>query len=212
MALQRALTVDNVLAKKYKLINFTGEWYEAFDKPEMSGVWFVWGNSGNGKTSFIIQMIKELAKFDKVLINSREEGTRHTLQKSLINFNMRDVGKSKVHFVNEGIDNLITRLKMKQSHRIVIIDSFQYMQINYKEYIRFKEQFPDKLLIFISHADGKSPEGRSAKSVKFDAGLKIYVEGYRAFSHGRYKGPKEEYDIWPERALRYWGKKPGIEI
>lgn len=84
MALQRALTVDNVLAKKYKLIDFTGEWYEAFDKPEMGGVWFVWGNSGNGKTSFIIQMIKELSKFDKVLVNSREEGTRHTLQKSLI--------------------------------------------------------------------------------------------------------------------------------
>jgi len=212
MALQRALTVDNVLAKKYKLIDFTGEWYDAFDKPEMSGVWFVWGNSGNGKTSFLIQMIKELAKFDKVLVNSREEGTRHTLQKSLINFNMRDVGKSKVHFVNEGIVDLTTRLKLKKSHRIVVIDSFQYMQISYKEYIRFKEQFPDKLLIFISHADGKSPEGRSAKSVKFDAGLKIYVEGYRAFSHGRYKGAKEEYDIWPKKALKYWGTEPGEQI
>lgn len=212
MALKRALTVQNILDKKYKLIDFTGAWYDAFKKPEMTGVWFIWGNSGNGKTNFVIQLIKELAKFDNVLLNSREEGTKHTMQENLIKFNMSEAKDNKVHFVDEPINDLTARLKMKKSARIVVIDSFQYMQINYKEYIRFKEQFPDKLLIFISHADGKSPEGRSAKSVKFDAGLKIYVEGYRAFSHGRYKGPKEEYDIWPERALRYWGKKPGIEI
>ena len=205
MALKRALTVQNILDKKYKLFDFTDKWFDAFDRPEMEGVWFIWGNSGNGKTSFVIQLIKELAKFDKVLLNSREEGTRHTLKKSLINFNMSDVGKNNIHFVDEPLNDLVTRLKQKKSHRIVVIDSFQYMMMSYKDYIDFKSQFPDKLIIFISHADGKLPSGRSAKSVKFDAGLKIWVEGYRAFSHGRYKGKKETYDIWPERALRYWG-------
>lgn len=41
------------------------------------------------------------------------------------------------------------------------------------------------LIIFISHADGKNPAGRSAKSVMYDASLKIYIEGYRAFSKGK---------------------------
>ena len=206
MALKRALTVQNILDKKYKLFDFTGKWFDAFDKPEMTGVWFIWGNSGNGKTSFVIQLIKELANFDKVLLNSREEGTRHTLKKSLLNFNMSDVGNNRVHFVDEPISDLVTRLKMKKSRRIVVIDSFQYMMMSYKDYIEFKSLFPYKLIIFISHSDGKSPAGRSAKSVKFDASLKIWIEGYRAFSHGRYKGEKETYDIWPEKALKYWGE------
>jgi hypothetical protein len=206
MALKRALTVKNILDKKYKLFDFTGAWYDAFRKPEMTGVWFIWGNSGNGKTSFVIQMIKELARFDNVLLNSREEGTKHTMQENLIKFNMNEASANKVHFVDETINDLTARLKMKKSARIVVIDSFQYMMLSYKEYIEFKQLFPDKLIIFISHADGKNPAGRSAKSVKFDAGLKIWVEGYRAFSHGRYKGPTEEFDIWPEKAMRYWGE------
>ena len=70
MALKRALTVQNILDKKYKLIDFTGAWYDAFKKPEMTGVWFIWGNSGNGKTSFVIQLIKELAKFDNVCLTA----------------------------------------------------------------------------------------------------------------------------------------------
>jgi hypothetical protein len=50
------------------------------------------------------------------------------------------------------------------------------------------------------------PAGRSAKSVMYDAKLKIFTEGYRAFSKGRYIGSKGHYDIWPERARTYFGK------
>ena len=95
---------------------------------------------------------------------------------------------------------------MKKSARIVVIDSFQYTLMSYRDYLAFKQQFPDKLIIFISHADGKNPAGRSAKSVMYDASLKIYIEGYRAFSKGRYIGEKGYFDIWPERALKYWGE------
>ena len=72
--------------------------------------------------------------------------------------------------------------------------------------IEFKEQHRNKLIIFISHAKGRLPKGRSGESVMFDASLKIYVEGYRAFSKGRFIGPKGYYDIWPEEAARYWGE------
>lgn len=205
MAIKRALTVQNIFDKRYKLFDFSGLWFEAFDRPEMSGVWFVWGNSGNGKTSFIIQLIKVLCTFENVVFNSLEEGAGHTLRKSFENFGMSDV-KSKLHIVSEPLADLTKRLKMKKSARIVVIDSFQYTLMSYRDYLAFKQQFPDKLIIFISHADGKNPAGRSAKSVMYDASLKIYIEGYRAFSKGRYIGEKGYFDIWPERALKYWGE------
>jgi hypothetical protein len=206
MALKRALTVDNILDKVYDLIEWTGEWYDAFLQPETTGIWFIWGNSGNGKTSFILQLIKVLSGFFKILFNSREEGTTHTLRKSFEDFHMKDA-HGKLLVVNESIEDLKVRLRMKKSPHVVIIDSFQYMQMSYRDYLAFKEEFGQKkLIIFISHADGKMPAGRSAKSVMYDAKLKIYTEGYRAFSKGRYIGSVGYYDIWPERALIVWGE------
>jgi hypothetical protein len=205
MAIKRALTIQNIVDKNYKLFDFKGEWFDAFDCPETTGVWFIWGNSGNGKTSFVLQLIKCLSKFEKVLFISREEGTRHTLKKSLVNFGMLDV-KKRVLVENENMEALTNRLKQKQSAKIVVIDSFQYTQMSYKDYLNFKEQFPNKLIIFISHADGKLPSGRSAKSVMYDATLKIWVEGYRAFSKGRYIGKNGgEFTIWEKMAIDYWG-------
>jgi len=204
MAIKRAFTVQNIFDKKYDLFDFEGEWYDAFDQPETTGVWFIWGNSGNGKTSFILQLIKELSQFENILFNSREEGTSHTLRKSFDNFSMADV-KKKLLVVNENMEELTKRLKQKKSPKVVIIDSFQYTQMSYFQYLRFREQFPNKLIIFISHADGKSPSGRSAKSVMYDATLKIWVEGYRAFSKGRYIGETGYFTIWEKRAKQYWG-------
>ena len=89
---------------------------------------------------------------------------------------------------------------------IVVIDSFQYTQMSFKEYQGFKARHRDKLLIFISQADGNKPSGRTAVSVMYDAALKIWVEGYRAISKGRYFGSKGYYTIWEERANIYWGE------
>ena len=39
----------------------------------------------------------------------------------------------------------------------------------------------------------------------YDASLKIYVEGFRAFSKGRFFGSVGHFTIWDEGAVRYWG-------
>lgn len=45
----RALTVKEVLKQKKKTFAFKGKWKDAFGEPERTGVWFIWGKSGNGK-------------------------------------------------------------------------------------------------------------------------------------------------------------------
>ncbi|MDD3686455.1 MAG: hypothetical protein PHE56_06780 [Bacteroidales bacterium] len=202
--LKKPLTVKNLIDKKYKLLSWEGEWHEAFANPEMAGTWFIWGKSGNGKTNFVLQIIKELAKSEKVLLNSLEESSALSMQNSFKRNAMLDV-KKNVLLVSDGYDGIIERLHRRNSPNIVVIDSFQYLQINYQQYIVLKETFPKKLFIFVSHADGSAPAGRPAKSVMFDASLKIYVEGYRAFSKGRYIGTKGYYNVWHEGAVQYWG-------
>ena len=119
---------------------------------------------------------------------------------------MMDVNRRFLLLNAESMEELNIRLHRQKSPDIVVIDSFQYTMMNFKQYKEFREANRKKLLIFISHADGKLPAGRSARSVMFNADLKIYVEGYRAFSKGRYIGPRKYFDVWPEEAKRYWGE------
>ena len=70
--MKRALNVRDILSKKYETFPFEGKWREAFETPERTGVWFIWGASGNGKTSFVMQLCKELCKYDRVAFNSLE--------------------------------------------------------------------------------------------------------------------------------------------
>ena len=81
--MKRALSVRDILDKKYNTFPFEGKWKEAFGTPERVGVWFIWGNSGNGKTSFVMQLCKELCKYDRVVYNSLEEGACLTVQNNL---------------------------------------------------------------------------------------------------------------------------------
>lgn len=201
----RALSVLEVLKMKKATLPLTGEWAEAFGVPERVGVWIIWGNSGNGKSSFVMQLCKELAKFGKVAYNSLEEGTSLTMKNTLQRFGMAEVN-NKLLLLCESMEELSERLSKRRSPDFVIIDSFQYTQMTYKEYIKLKEKHRDKLLVFISHAEGKFPEGRSAKKVMYDSSLKVWVEGYRAISKGRFFGPKGHYIIWPEKAIEYWGE------
>lgn len=202
----RAYSVDDILKKKYKLIEWSGDFFKAFGFVSIVGIWFIWGNSGNGKTSFIIQLMKALSKFFKVAFVSLEEGSDFTVQKSFKTFGMQESRKRIILIEDETIEEIENRMDKPKSPHVWIIDSFQYTDMNYKQYREFKKRHKNKLIIFISHADGKQPMGRSAKSVMYDATLKIFIEGYRAISKGRYFGENGGiFTIWEEGALRYWG-------
>lgn len=192
---------------KYETMAFDGAWRDAFGTPERRGVWIIWGNSGNGKTSFALQLAKYLCRFGRVAYDSLEEGACLTMQEAMRRENMMEVNKKFLLIDNENMEELGIRLSRQKSPDIVVIDTFQYTQMNYRQYIAFKERHKRKLLIFVSHADGKLPNGRAAKSLMYDASLKIYIEGFRAFSKGRFIGPVGHIDIVPHKARAYWGEE-----
>ncbi len=205
--MDKALSSTDILAKKFRLFEFTGEMEAAFDQPERSGTWFIWGNSGNGKTSFLLLLIKELSRFERVLYNSLEEGASHTMQNAWERAKMHECGR-RVQLISEPIEQLRIRLKKRQSPNVVVIDSFQYTGLSFPEYMKLKQEFPKKLFVFTSQAEGRNPLGKSALKVMYDAGLKIWVEGYKAFSKGRYIGANGGiFTIWDEGAEKYWGTK-----
>ena len=60
-----------------------------------------------------------------------------------------------------------------------------------------------KLFIFISHAEGAHPAGRTARKVEYDADVKIMVSCFKAWCKSRFmEQPGEPYVIWEEGAAK----------
>lgn len=206
--MKKAWSSTDLLATKYDEINWDGEWFNNFDNPEARGVWSVSGRSGNGKTAFLLQLAKELSKKGRVLYNSLEEGNSKTMQNAWKLHGLADCGR-RIQLIKEDIAELTIRLEKRQSPDIIFIDSFQYTDLAFKDYLAFaRNKFDDKLFIINQQMDGNKIMGKSADRVNFDADLKIWVEGFKAFSKGRYFGKfsQDGYTIWEKGATNYWGK------
>ncbi|MDP2723171.1 MAG: ATP-binding protein [Bacteroidales bacterium] len=202
--MKRAVTVEQLINTEFSLIDFNDQWAASFGKPEVSGVWIFWGDSGNGKTRFAMQLARELTKYGKVCYDSLEEGARLSMKRAVIAENMISVARKFLILHREPIEDIIMRLAKRRSPDVIFIDSYQYSGLTKRTYIELKEKFPKKLFIFLSHAEGKHPEGRSAKFVRYDADIKGRIEGYKVFPVSRYGGG-EPYVIWDEGAGKYWG-------
>lgn len=199
--LKRAISVNDMLTKKFTDMQFEADWEESFGHPETSGVWLIWGASGNGKTSFALQLAAYLSQFGRVAYNSLEEGPGKSLQLAIRRNNVADT--AGLVFLSEDMTELRARLERHKSPQIIITDSFQYTGLTKGEYKQLKRDYPAKLFIFISHSEGSQPEGRAAKFVKYDADVKIHIEGYKAFVVSRYGGGAP-YTIWQKGAEKYW--------
>ena len=180
-------------------MDFEGDFLESIGQPELTGSWIIWGDSANGKTRFALQLAKYLCNFCHVIYDSLEEGLSLSMQRAIEDVGFSDCKRNFVLLDQEGVTELDERLSRQRSAPVVIIDSLQYTGLNYTEYKKLREKYRNKLFIFISHADGKEPRGNVAKSVKYDAFVKIYVSGYMAYAQSRYGGGKP-YVIWEKGA------------
>ena len=188
MRLKRAYSPTDILNMNIPSLDFTGDWEASLGKPAKTGTWIIWGSPGNGKTSFVMQLAKYLCRFDKVIYDSLEESTGLSVQKSLQRHQMQEVSRRFLILDREPMEQLSERLSKRKSPGIVIIDSFQYSGLSYASYRALKEKHSNKLLIFVSHAEGQRPEGRAAKKVEYDADVKILTVNGQLVAQGRSNG------------------------
>lgn len=196
-----------LMKKQFKLLNWTGAMRDAFGQPEQSGVWFVWGASGNGKTTFVLQLTQALiALGDKALYNSLEEGAKASMKKAIANVGMGAGELRKLLVCCQPMQQVEAYLRQPRTPRVVVVDSVQMSGWQWADYIRFKEANAHRLLIIVSQSSGNKPIGKLAERIRFDSDQKIYVEGYRAHSNGR-SNPGGVYEVWHEGAAQYWGAR-----
>lgn len=203
IAIKRAISMYELFNTKFNVAEFDGDWLKLIGKPELNQTWFICGNSSNGKTTFTLQLCKYLSQFGKVLYNSIEEGCSESFKMAAIRAGISEIDKDIQLLDKEPIGDLIERLSKHKSPSIIVIDSVQEAGINLEDYRKLKEAFSHKLIIYISRAEGKNPDGATARAIKYCANVKIWIEGYVATCRSRYGGG-ESYTIWAQGANDYY--------
>lgn len=157
-----------------------------------------------------MQVCKYLTRFRRVAYNSLEQGLSLSLQKAWERVGMAEVGNRIILLNKEQLKELRTRLKKKQSPDVIVIDSVHYLRrFNMDQYQTLRDEFPDKLFIFISHEKAGQPKGMMAQNIRYDSEIKIRVEGYKAFVTTRYEVADlgeggADFVIWEAGAQEYW--------
>ena len=201
---KKAINTYNLFKAKFKLLNLDEPWASLIGMPEQTGTWFVYGAPKNGKTSFCMALCKYMTKFSRVIYNSVEEGMSLTMQDAVRRAQMQTVGNRFLLGDKWTVDELTEELRKKNSPNFVVIDSVQFADLKFSEYRSLKETFPHKIFCYVSHVNGKEPDGNIAKRIYRDANAVFRVEGFRAFPVTRYGG-SGYYDVVKEKAEAYWG-------
>lgn len=213
--LKRALSVSDVLSYRPQTVPITDKWKDAIGLPELKGSWIIYGGSGEGKTSLCMQFGKHLSQIVKhktkkneiyyrTAYDSIEEGLSATIQDAYIRTGMSDVAGWFDLLDKESIDELRIRLKMKRSPDVLFIDSVQYTGLTPMQYKAFVNDFPDKLFIWLSHADGLNPKGALAQAIYYDANVCMLVKGFKAFVKKSRYGGSGEIVISETKAREYY--------
>ena len=211
--MSRAISNKNVLAAQFETAEFTGAYLASFGRPELRGAWIIWGGSGSGKTTFTLMLCKYLAGFRRVAYDSLEQGLSLSLQKAWERVAMEEAGNNIILLNKEELPELRTRLAKRRSPDIIVIDSIQYWHgFKWSDFTKLKDDYPDKLFVFISQDKGGEPAGNLAQRVRYDAEIKIRVEGFKAFVTTRYEDSERgeggaDFIIWEKGAADYWAQQ-----
>lgn len=211
--MMRLLSLKNIDDKKHTVIAFTGLWLELMGTPEKTGCWIIYGKSAQGKTSFMMQLARELDEMKyRIIIISLEEGDslsfRDALHRSGIITGVHKITVSTGATVEE-LDEYLSGISRKPD--MIFVDSAQYWSNQYKatatKIIDLRSKYTSIVFIMTSHVLGNEVEGNDAYQIKRDAFCRIQIEGHTAFYRGRGSGGTTgQYTIWKEGAEEYWLK------
>lgn len=177
----------------------------------------IFGASGNGKSNLTAKIIIDLVKAlnCKCHYVAYEEGHAFTIQETMISRHnmLEEIGNALQITDHLTFDELQVKMARKQSAKIWVIDSLQSSRFSVKECTQLKQRFvlskKRKIIIYISWAEGKAPQGAVAKAVEYLANIKMRVEGFIMFPKSRYGG-NQPFVIWEgdktQGARKYWGK------
>lgn len=200
---KKAYSPKDVMAQKDNSLPWEGKWKETFGEVPDNELWFISGSSASGKSSFVMQLARELTKYGRVLYGSYEEGVSQSFKERIQRERMTEKqGRFRI-ITEDSFEDLMERLSKPKGPKFVIIDSFQESGLTYEQAVALREKFPRKGWIYISHEYKGDPMGKAAARLKYKAGVKIRVVGYKAYCQGRFSGDERDaFTIWEDGVIK----------
>lgn len=202
----KKIGVTQILRKNYKVMEDIPDWITDTigTLPDPFHIQII-GRPKNGKTSFVMQLVRALAERKSIFYSSMEEGDSKTIQDAYKRVNMEEVaGKVMLgdgYYFNDLMAELRGESRRKQ---IVVIDSLDYMKLTKAQYIKLIEAFPRKSFIIICWGGLKGRDWVCddffGNKIKHMMGAIVGVSNFKTHTVGRY-GPTESYTIW-EKGVR----------
>ena len=193
----RSFGLGHILNKQYKTLQSPSDKLQAMLGEEIGDPFsqLIYGLPKNGKTSYTLQLTKELAMIGKVFYNSAEEGDSLTFQQALERVKMDEIPKGNL-IIGDRLDykQLMAKLKTSKA-KFVVIDSRDYMRLSTMQWIKLTITYKSKSFILICWEQSGKPAGKYAKDIEFTVGIVTHVKNFVAHSRGRFGIPKP-YTIW----------------
>lgn len=168
---QKAISLESLKSKKFKTLPFSGKWKDLIGTPEANFCTMVYGNPGQGKSYFTLELSEYLAhNFGTVLFNSSEEGASLSLQNKINNFDMENIYLGDVKDINS-LQFLLT----KSPYKFVVIDSINHMGITPEDLRKLRGLHPDKGFICILQST-KSGDFKGGNEFEHDADISIKID------------------------------------
>ena len=188
----RGISAKTLLNKKFKTFVFDGIWEKVLGEQERGGIWVIYGNEKNGKTTLALLLSEYLTKFENLNFISAEEGTGFTFQQNLSRAKI-DFKKSNIKFYDYlEIDEIENMLSKRQSAKIMVFDNATAYVDDLKTAVlrKLKRMYPDVLFIIMAHMEKNEPTTAMAKLAKKLCNVYFRIEGLTAFVGGRCPGGK----------------------
>lgn len=201
--MRRAYSPREIGKLAYCVLPWEGDWARVFGRPDVNATWLIQGQSASGKSSFVMQLAKELCKYGSVLYESYEEGVSLSFQERVQRYKMNEEqGRFRVA-MDTGAQEVRERLEKRKSAKFIIVDSFQESGWTYEEARDLVRAFPNKGFLFICQEGRGQPLGKPALRLKYLAGVKVKVSGLKAYCQGREIGEAgATFKIWEDGIIQ----------
>jgi len=195
MAKKKIFSVKSMKEKKFHTLELDEFYAKLMGKPERKFTMMCYGESGSGKSVFLMQFSNYFAKtFGKSLYNSHEEGANQTIQDRINNFG---IDASKL-FIADAMtfDEMCTVIE-KNYYRLVIIDSVKYMGFTFNQLRELRKRFANRLLCICIVDFGKvqgTPD--SGTDLLHASDVKLFFKKGRVYSISRYLDTPVEVQLF----------------
>jgi hypothetical protein len=206
----RSIGVNTLLSKRYTTIPLAPEWIDVIGLPEVGFKQLIWGKPGQGKTTYTLQLCKELARHGKVYYNSIEQGEGKSLQDVVRLVDFSECSGSVVFGDKDTFDEMVEKLK-KNRARFVVIDSLDYINLTTEQYKQLVAFFPKKCIIIITwEGSGGNPKSSYAQSIRYMVDIKTRIHAGVAVSNSRF-GATKPHQIFGEQVAKS-GEQASLEL